>query len=65
MQRLLETVGKHGAAVLRSFSFANDEEPRREVDVLDPQSERLEKTETSSVQNCGHQSGRALHRRQQ
>src|SRR5213593_649917 len=26
MQRLLETVGKHGATVLRSLSFANDEE---------------------------------------
>ena len=65
MQRLLETVGKHGAAVLRPLPFANDEEPRRKVDVLDPQSQRFEETQTSSIENRGHQSRRALHRRKQ
>ena len=65
MQRLLETVRKHGAAVLRPFPFANDEESRREVDVLDPQSQRLQKTQTSSVENRGDEPRRALHRRKQ
>jgi hypothetical protein len=65
MQRLLKTVGKHGAAVLRPLPFANDEEPRREVDVLDPQSQRLEKAQPPSVEDRRHQSGRALHRRKQ
>jgi len=65
MQRLLETVGKHGATVLRSLSFANDEEARCEVGVFDPQSQRLQKTQTSSVENRGDEPRRALHRRKQ
>jgi len=62
MQRLLESVRKYGAAVLRSLPFANDEEPRREVDVLNPQSQRLQKSQSPSIENPGHQTRCALHR---
>ena len=65
MQRLLEAVRKHGAAVLRPLPFANDEEPRRKVDVLDPQSQRLEKSQTSSVEDRGDEPWRPFHPRKQ
>ena len=62
-QRLLQAVRKHRAAVLRPLPLSLiDEQPRREVDVLDPQSQRLEKSQPSSVMIAAT-TGCALHQR--